>query len=147
MDCDEPSWPVIDDFFAELAFGRSAATVRRYVRVRQRFLALVDAASLAGRSGALSGAELIECVPTFVAEERLPTGAMEARMQVSVAARLVQYLLRDRWVGTALPGEKLAEAYRAIEHARQYIEARASQSTTSNTTIPSRFLQRPGAQW
>lgn len=147
MDCDEPSWPLVDDFFAELAFGRSAGTVRRYVRVRHRLLVLVDAADVVDASGQLGGAELIACLPDFVAEEYLPTGATQARMQVSVAARLVQHLLRDRLVERALPGEKLAEVYLALERARHYIDTRTADFEVANTTMPARFLQRPGARW
>ena len=43
MDPDEPGWQLLDDFFAKEASGRAEATVRRYVRVRDRLTQFLDA--------------------------------------------------------------------------------------------------------
>lgn len=123
MDIDEPGWAMLDDFFGHLSVGRTAETVRRYARVRHRlydFLDLddmtawldpADATLLAAerefcREGAfwtvLGFDELLRCLPGFVATDVLPTGAAEARMQVSVTGRLAKYLRRHRLIGPTM---------------------------------------------
>ncbi|NRQ50455.1 hypothetical protein [Aeromicrobium stalagmiti] len=115
MDLDEPGWPLIDDFFHDLAEGRKAETVRRYARVRLRtydfldvddmttWLDPDDAVLLAAereflREGAvwtLLGIDgVLRCLPGLLTPERLPTSAAEARMQVSVVNRLADHLRR-----------------------------------------------------
>ena len=115
MDIDGPGWPLIDDFFEHLSTGRAASTVRRYARVRLRLYDFLDVDDMASwltpdevvllaaerefdRDGALLrllGADgLVRCLPGLVAEQRLPTTAAEARMQVSVTGRLLRHLER-----------------------------------------------------
>lgn len=113
MDYDDPSWPLIDDFFEALAEGRRAVTVRRYARVRHRLYDFLDVDDMSQwlepdevtllaaerefmRDGAvrsLFGVEgLLRCLPGFVTDEVLPPTTAEARTQVSVANRLLTHV-------------------------------------------------------
>jgi len=137
MDIDEPGWPLIDDFFEQLAHDRKAETVRRYARVRHRlydyldlddmttWLRPADATLLAAerefcREGAfwtIFGTEaLVRCLPGFVAVDLLPSGAAEARMQVSVTGRLLKHLRRRRLVDRSM-ARPYNDATRAVGRA------------------------------
>jgi hypothetical protein len=168
MDIDEPGWPLIDDFFIDLAQGRKAETCRRYARVRLRLYDFVDvddmeqwltpddATLLAAerefvRDGALwtlFGVDgLLRCLPGFVAESALPSSAAEARMQLSVVNRLLLHLRRMRHVDRSM-GEAYREAMKAIGRGRIDLERRLDGSPPVPwTEIAARFRQPPGAQW
>lgn len=162
MDLDEPSWPLIDDFFAELARRRSAVTVRRYVRIHHRLVGFLDTADMtlglgddraklleAERefhdSGAFwilyGSAELVECLPSFLHESWLPRGVTEARMQVSVTSRLLDHLMRQGLIDGFVSREVLAGVCRAIDQARRDVETGAAEQSAGPQTMPRRFLQ------
>ncbi|MCL3819002.1 hypothetical protein [Aeromicrobium wangtongii] len=153
MDVDEPGWPLIDDFFGRLADGRASATVRRYARVRSRLYVFLDTADLtlvlgSDRAALLEverqlhdgGAfwqlfgpdELACCLPDFLHEPWLPGGAQEARVQVTVVARLL-----------ALLGRASAPD---VQRAREEIAARP-ESPAPAARLPARFRREAGWQW
>lgn len=165
---DEPGWPLIDDFFAELAFGRTATTVRRYVRVHQRLVSFLDTGDMTlglgdERAGLLDAerefhesgafwtlygsAELVECLPSFLHQAWLPAGITESRMQVSVAARLLDHLVRQGLIDGFIPRDVLAGVCLSIDRARREVELRATKGIGGSPTMPARFLQQPGAEW
>jgi hypothetical protein len=144
MDIYEPGWPLIDDFFERLAEGRKATTVRRYARVRHRLYDFLDTDDMGEwlrpsevtllaaerefrRDGALYGLfgvdGLLRCLPGFVAESQVPTGAAEARMQISVVDRLLLHLRMCHLVPRASLAPLVA-AKRATDYARVDLEAR-----------------------
>lgn len=171
MEIDEPGWPLIDDFFSGLAEGRKAPTVRRYARVRHRLYDFLDEDDMSawlepdevtllaaerefGRDGALRSAVgldgLLRCLPGFLAAERLPSTTAEARMQISVISRFVNYLRGWHLV----PREhfrSLVMAARAVQRARLDLHARDSPSLQAAIDqidqIHGRFKQPPGPQW
>lgn len=167
MDAGEPGWALIDDFFADLAVGRSAATVRRYVRVRQRLGHFLDTADMTlglggdrtilleaerqfhpdGAFWTIYGAdELVACLPSFLHETWLPRTRAEARMQISVTSRLVDHLVRSGLLSATTPRHLIVAVARAVDHARDSIEPAATTDEGSNR-MPRRFLQQPGPEW
>ncbi|MRJ77060.1 hypothetical protein GEV29_10955 [Aeromicrobium sp. SMF47] len=139
---EEPGWPLIDDFFLRLAEGRKAETVRRYARVRLRLYDFLDvddmtqwldpddATLLAAerefvRDGALwtvLGLDgVLRCLPGFLTDDRLPTSAAEARMQVSVISRFVTDL-RNRHLVPHEHRQSLLLARRAVMRARTHLD-------------------------
>ncbi|MFI5428253.1 hypothetical protein [Aeromicrobium sp. UC242_57] len=168
MHFDEPGWALIDDFFAQLARRRSAATVRRYVRVHQRLTAFLDTADMtlglgehrarlldAEREFHDSGAfctlygtpELVQCLPSFLHETWLPAGLTESRMHVSVCARLLDHVVRERAAEAVISPTAVADATRAISQARLDIEAAAADVVPRAPKIPPRLLRQPGPEW
>lgn len=167
MNVGEPGWALIDDFFADLAFGRSATTVRRYVRVHQRLMHFLDTADMTlglggdrtvlleaerqfhpeGAFWTIYGAdELIACLPSFLHAAWLPGARAEARMQISVVSRLVDHLVRAGRLSAALPPHLFVAVARAADQARQCIELPSVADDTVNR-MPRRFLQQPGPEW
>lgn len=167
MDIDEPSWPLIDDFFRAEAVGKSAATIRRYARVRGRLLAFLDTGDMAlglgthdlalleaerqfHQTGAfwsvLGLDELVCCLPIFLRETWLPDGAAEARTQISLVGRLLAVLSRHPdfdWRGAACAWY---EAEAAVRRAREEVSQRLDEPPAPQST-PARFHQQPGPQW
>ncbi len=171
MEIDEPGWPLIDDFFEGLAEGRKAPTVRRYARVRHRLYEFLDNDDMSawlqpdevtllaaerefGREGAVRSVVgldgLLRCLPGFLAVERLPSTAAEARMQISVVSRFVNYL-RGWHLDPGQHYTSLAIAMRAVRRARLDLRARDSPSLQAAVDqidqMPRRFRQEPGPQW
>jgi len=165
MDIDEPGWPLIDDFFAALAEGRTAETTRRYERVRHRLYDFLDTGDMtlglgteqaslleaerqfhdSGAFWSLLGAdELVYCLPSFLHATWLPEGDGEARAQITVLARLLKSLARHDldWQVT-----KCAywEAEAAVTQARRDLKRRATEPDEAR--MPDRFLQQPGPEW
>ncbi|MFC5678472.1 hypothetical protein [Aeromicrobium endophyticum] len=157
MDADEPGWPMIDDFFRDLAVGRSAATARRYLRVRARLYAFLETADLSGALGAdaatvlqaerqrhdsgafwavLGVGELARCLPAFAGDPWLPDGLAEARVHLSVVSRLAARL------GDS-PGRH--DVHAAVDLSRELLDVRPS--ATEPPRMPDRFLRRPGPSW
>lgn len=166
MHIDEPAWPLIDNFFYQLAQGRSDVTVRRYARVRHRLVSFLDTADMtlglgdnrsllleAERQFHDSGAfwtlygpdELIECLPSFVHETWLPRGVGEARLQISVVRRLLLMLLRQDLRCGPGTSRAVAQAHDAIDQARLAIDNRSAHP--AGTQMPARFWQQPGQKW
>jgi hypothetical protein len=144
MELDEPGWPLIDDFFEDLAQGRKPVTVRRYVRVRQRLYDFLDVDDMCrwlepdevtllaaerefGRDGAVRSAlglgGLLRCLSGFVGEDVLPSTTAEARMQISVVNRFVIHL-RDHHLVPRAERRSLLIAGRAVRRARLDLIAR-----------------------
>lgn len=171
MEIDEPGWPLIDDFFEGLAEGRTAPTVRRYARVRHRLYDFLDDDDMSGwlqpdevtllaaerefgREGALrsiAGIDgLLRCLPGFVAVDRLPPTEAEARMQISVISRFVDYL-RGWHLDRREHARSWALAVQAVRRARLDLHARDSPSLQAAIDdidrIHGRFKQEPGPQW
>lgn len=159
---DEPGWSLIDDFFMHLADGRAASTVRRYVRIHHRLVGFLDIGDMtlglgeerarlldaerdfhdSGAFWTLYGsAELVECLPSFLHETWLPTGISESRMQISVAARLLDHLMREGLIDRAIGTGVLAGVSRSIERARHEVELRADRMIDRSPTMPRRFLE------
>ena len=137
MDADEPGWPIIDDFFRDLAVGRSAATTRRYLRVRGRFYAFLDTVDLSPALGAEAVPdEIARCLASFVSEPWLPDGLTEARVHLSVVSRLAARL------GTA-SARRQTEA--AVVEARERLGDRPP--ILGSDQMPARFLARHGPTW
>lgn len=161
MDADEPGWPIIDDFFRDLAVGRSVTTARRYLRVRARLYRFLDTADLGtalgpalgedaatalerGRQTHASGSfwalygldELSRCLPAFVHEPWLPVGLAEARTQLSVVSRLAARL-------GATPAS--SETAVAVVQARERLDRRPP--VIEPARMPARFLAHPGPLW
>lgn len=158
MDIDTPGWPLIDDFFAEQAAGRAAATVRRYARVRSRLYAFLDTADMtlglgstpaalleAERQFHASGAfwvlfgadELACCLPSFLHETWLPVGVGEARTQISLVARLGPRL------GSSCAGYEVRDA---VVRARRQLAERADDEPGAQR-LPERFRRQEGPRW
>jgi hypothetical protein len=138
MDADEPGWAMIDDFFRDLAVGRSAATTRRYLRARARLYAFLDTVDLGPASGdgdSLAD-DLARCLPDFVREPWLPAGASEARVHLSVVGRLAARLAPE--VAKGLTGAAVAQA-------REALDGRVPDTLPAR--IPARLLQAPGPEW
>ena len=157
MDADEPGWPIIDDFFRDLAVGRSVATARRYLRVRARLYRFLDSADLGPALGAEAAArlererqvhasgsfwalhgldELGRCLPALVREPWLPGGLAEARVHLSVVSRLAARL-------GAAPAA--AETAAAVGEALEGLDRRPT--ATGSARMPTRFLAPPGPTW
>jgi hypothetical protein len=166
MDIDEPGWPVIDDFFRAEAEGRSAATVRRYARVRQRLMTFLDTADMSlglgthqvslleserqfhdtGAFWSLYGLEeLVCCLPSFLHETWLPEHRQEAGTQISLVSRLLAMIGRHRDFDRSVASCALYEADDAVRRAR--IEVRERSAEPGDATMPTRFLQQPGPEW
>lgn len=167
MDIDEPGWPLIDDFFRAEAEGKSAATVRRYARVRVRLMSFLDTGDMSlglgthpaalleaerqfhdtGAFWSLFGPdELVCCLPSFLHENWLPESVGEARTQISLVARLLASLSRHRdfdWQATACAWY---DAEAAVKRARRELADRSIESA-EHERMPSRFHQPPGPQW
>lgn len=158
MDIDTPGWPLIDDFFAAQAEGRTTATVRRYARVRARLYEFLDTADMtlglgsspaalleaerqfhgSGAFWVLFGAdELACCLPSFLHETWLPAAVGEARTQISLVGRLVPRL-----------GSSCAryEARDAVERARRQLAERDTDEPGS-PRLPDRFRRQEGPRW
>jgi hypothetical protein len=161
MDADEPGWPMIDDFFRDLAVGRSTATTRRYLRVRARLYHFLDTADLRSALGAQAAADLeverrrhasgafwtgafwtvlgeddlARCLPAFVRDPWLPDGVGEARVQLSVVSRLAARL------GTS----GIHDVERAVARSRELLER--AEPVVASARMADRFRQRPGPQW
>lgn len=142
MDIDEPGWLLIDDFFRAEAAGKSAATVRRYVRVRERLMAFLDTGDMtlglgthpaglleaerqfhdAGAFWSLFGPdELVCCLPSFLHESWLPDGVGEARTQISLVSRLLSYVSRHQDIDWQLTACAWYDAEAAVKRARRDI--------------------------
>ena len=166
MDFDEPGWPLIDDFFRELAAGRSDTSIRRYARVHHRLVAFLDTADMTlglgdERSALLdaerefhdSGAfwtvwgpdELVECLPSFLHETWMPPGLGESRVQISVVSRLLAHLMRQRLLDGEATPRSILDVTAAIGQAQRALEARSAHPAGSQ--MPGRFLQPPGPEW
>jgi hypothetical protein len=138
MDADEPGWAMIDDVLRDLAVGRSAATTRRYLRVRVRlyaFLDTVDLEPVLGDGESLAD-DLVGCLPAFVREPWLPDGVAEARVHLSVVSRLVSRLAPEVAAG---PTDA------AVARAREALDGRVPDVLPAR--IPARLLQPPGPGW
>lgn len=165
MDIDEPGWPLIDDFFDTLCAGRRPTTARRYQRIRHRLYEFLDTGDLtlglgsdqatlleAERQFHDSGAfwsvfgpdELVHCLPSFLHETWLPDGGAQARAQITVVSRLLRSLAGHDldWQVTRCA---YWEAEAAVAQARRDLARRPAASV--DPTMPSRFLQQPGADW
>ncbi len=170
MDIDEPGWALIDDFFRTEAQGKSAATVRRYARVRQRLMTFLDTGDMslglgtypatlleAERQFHQTGAfwslfgpgELVCCLPSFLHETWLPEGIGETRTHISLVGRMVASLSRHAdfdWKATSCAWY---EAEAAVRQARRDLARRSSAPAASSEQVrmPPRFHQLPGPQW
>ncbi|MET0931626.1 MAG: hypothetical protein ABWX74_19045 [Aeromicrobium sp.] len=166
MDIDEPGWPLIDDFFQAEAEGKSAATVRRYARVRERLTAFLDTGDMSlglgthmaalleserqfhdsGAFWTLFGpAELVGCLPSFLHETWLPGQVAEARTQISLVGRLLT-VLRQGHIDRRLTQCAVYDAEAAVARARRDL-ARRSHPSARGDHMPDRFLQQPGPEW
>lgn len=166
MHIDEPGWPLIDDFFGDLAAGRSDTTIRRYARVHHRLVAFLDTADMTlglgdDRSTLLdaerefhdSGAfwtlfgpdELLECLPSFLHETWMPSGVGESRVQISVVRRLLEALMRQQLLGGPGTTRAVLQVSAAIGRAELALEQRPAHP--AGTQMPSRFLQQRGPEW
>jgi hypothetical protein len=167
MDFDDPGWPLIDDFFGQLADGRAAVTVRRYGRVRSRLYAFLDTGDMtlglgsdpaslldAERQFHDGGAfwhlfgpdELVCCLPSFLHETWLPEPVQEARTQITVVARLLTFLGRSGemdWQGVRCA---FWEAEAAVKRARRELAARPTEPA-ADQQLPARFRREAGPQW
>lgn len=167
MDIDEPSWPLIDDFFRTEAEGKSAATIRRYMRVRGRLVTFLDTADMSlglgthpaslleserqfhdrGAFWSLFGPdELVCCLPLFLRETWLPDETGEARTQISLVSRLLSSLGRRRDIDWQSTRCALYEAEAAVRQARREVGQRSTEST-EQVQMPARLRQQPGPQW
>lgn len=167
MDADEPGWPIIDDFFRAEIEGRSVVTAHRYLRVRGRLMVFLETGDMAlglgtqtaalldaerqfhdaGAFWTLFGpAELVCCLPSFVHDTWLPGGLAEARTQVSLVARLLTHLSRQRLIDRRLTSGALHEAEAAVAHARRRLAERPA-TPSGGASMPDRFRQQPGPQW
>lgn len=169
MDIDEPGWPLIDDFFLDLAEGRTAETVRRYARVRLRlyeFLetgdmslglgtspaTLLDAERQFHTSGAfwsLFGApELVCCLPSFLHPTWWPDGVSQTRLQIRLTGRLLTHLERSGSLDGVDVGCAFWEAEASVKEARHELERRSAATVDDvDPSMPARFLQQPGPEW
>ena len=140
MDADEPGWAIIDDFFRDLAVGRSAATTRRYLRVRARLYAFLDTVDLSPALGADAVdallVDLARCLPAFVRAPWVPEGLTEARVHLSVVSRLAARM------GT---GSARDQTDVAVAQARDRLDDRSAVASTHQ--MPPRFLAPPGPRW
>ncbi len=166
MEFDEPGWQLIDDFMQQLAIGRKPQTVRRYARVRHRMTHFLDTADMTFDLGTASATllelerefheqgafwlifgpdELVACLPGFISRAWLPDSVAEARMQISVVARLIESLSRDGLI--AAPA--YAKAKRALVYARHELDARSAGAAPDEhaTDIPRRLLRKPTVEW
>ncbi|MCW2830724.1 MAG: hypothetical protein JWP31_1416 [Aeromicrobium sp.] len=112
---------VLDDFIDRESRGRSAATCRRYARVRGRWREMLDEL---GVDGDLGAAVLVECVPAFLDDEWLLDSDADARTQVSLTTRLMTRLRLTRLV---VPRQMLRgwlDAEAAVFQARERVRAR-----------------------
>lgn len=167
MDIDEPAWPLIDDFFRAEAEGRSAATVRRYARVRARLLSFLETGDMSlglgtypaslleserqfhdtGAFWALFGAdELVCCLPSFLHETWLPEEVGEARTQISLVGRLLSSLSRNRDIDWQTTACAWYDAESAVKRARRELGRRPVE-TAEQPRMPARFHQQPGPLW
>ncbi|WP_332662683.1 hypothetical protein [Aeromicrobium sp.] len=170
MDIDEPGWPLIDDFFAKEASGRAEATVRRYVRVRDRLTQFLDTADMGrwlgthpatlleaerefhelGAFWQLFGPDELVCVlPGFLLEPWMPESLGEARTQISLVSRLLSHLSRKRLLDFSVIRCAYWESEAAVKQARIDLEARSAARMPDEHAqeMPSRFKQQPGPQW
>ncbi len=159
---------MIDDFFRGLADGRKPETCRRYARARLRLYDFLDVDDMSrwltdaevtllaaerefDRDAALMrvfGVEgLLRRLPGSVSEAVLPSTAAEARMQVSVTARLLKHLRQHRWVDRTM-ARSFREATSAVNRARIDLDCRlAGRPPLPWDEIGARFRQQPGTQW
>lgn len=168
MDIDDPGWPLIDDFFRAEAEDRSAATVRRYARVRQRLVHFLDTADMAlglgthpatlldaerqfhdsGAFWTLFGpAELVCCLPSFLHATWLPESAADARAQISLVGRLLKHLSRGGWLDRVDVTCAYWDAEAAVKRARREVAARSHEPEDGPVRMPSRLRQPPGPEW
>lgn len=170
MDPDEPAWPLLDDFFAKEASGRAEATVRRYVRVRDRLTQFLDTADMSrwlgtepatllsaerefhenGAFWQLFGPDELVCVlPGFLLEPWVPGSLGEARTQISLMSRLLSHLSRKRLLDLSVTSCAFWEAETAVKQARIDLEARSVSREADEWAqdMPARFRQEPGPQW
>ena len=170
MDPDEPGWQLLDDFFAGEASGRAEATVRRYVRVRDRLMQFLETADMSPFLGTHPGSllsaerefhdsgafwqlfgpdELVCVLPGFLLEPWTPESLGEARTQISLVSRLLSYLGRKRLLDFSVFGCAHWEAESAVKQARIDLEARSAAREPDEWAqeMPSRFRQEPGPQW
>jgi len=170
MNPDDPGWPLLDDFFAKEASGRAEATVRRYVRVRDRLTQFLDTADMspwlgthpatllcAEREFHESGAfwqlfgpdEVVYVLPGFLHEEWLPPSLGEARTQISLVSRLLSHLSRTRLLDFSVVRCAYWEAEAAVKQARVDLEERSAAREPDEwaQNMPLRFRQEPGPQW
>lgn len=166
MDIDEPGWPLIDDFFRAEAEGKSAATVRRYARVRERLNDFLDTGDMSlglgthpaslleserqfhdkGAFWTLFGAdELVCCLPSFLHETWLPEQVGEARTQISLVGRLLTMLTKGH-IDRRITQCAVYDAEAEVERARREL-ARRSHPSAQGDRMPDRFLQQPGPEW
>ena len=170
MDPDEPGWPLIDDFFAAEASGRTEATVRRYVRVRGRLTHFLDTADMGQWLGTDPGTvlsaerefhergafwhlfgpdELVCVLPGFLQEPWLPDSLGEARTQISLVSRLLSHLSRKRLIDFSLFACAFWDAEAAVKQARIELTRRSAAQEPDEWAqqMPDRFKQEPGPQW
>ena len=170
MDADEPGWQLLDDFFAGEASGRAEATVRRYVRVRDRLMQFLDTADMSPFLGTHPGSllsaerefhdsgafwqlfgpdELVCVLPGFLLEPWTPASLGEARTQISLVSRLLSYLSRKRLLDFSVVRCAYWEAEAAVKQARVDLEVRSASREPDAWAreMPSRFRQGPGPQW
>lgn len=170
MDFDEPGWQLLDDFFIAEGGVRSAATLRRYARVRDRLTHYLDVEDMApwlgthpatllsaerefhenGAFWQLFGADELVCaLPGFLEPSWMPDGVGEARTQVSLVERLLKYLSRHRLVDWGWLGCAGYEADAAVRQARRQLYRRAEERLPDAwaSDMPPRFKQLPGPQW
>lgn len=111
----------LDDFIERESAGKSAATRRRYGRVRDQMLAMFDEIDLEDQSGP---GVLVECLSFFLGDDWLMASDADARTQVSLCDRLLTRLRRSGAVTPMRVFRVWLEADSAVFQARARVRNR-----------------------
>lgn len=105
----------LDDFIERESADKSAATRRRYGRVRDQMRAVLDELDLEDQPGPEA---LVECLPVFLGDDWLMASTADARTQVSLCDRLLTRLRRTGAVTPLRMFRTWLDADSAVFHAR-----------------------------
>lgn len=111
----------LDDFIERESAGKSAATRRRYGRVRDEMHELFDELELDDQPGPEA---LVECLPIFLGDDWLMASDADARTQVSLCDRLLTRLRRTGAVTPLRMFRTWLEADSAVFQARARVRNR-----------------------
>lgn len=121
----------LDDFIERESAGKSAATRRRYARVRDQMCVLVESLDVEESAGPEA---LVACLPLFVGDDWLMASDSAARTQVSLCDRLLTRLRRSGAVTPRQMFRTWLDADSAVFQARVRVRTRGAASRGSRPT-------------